>query len=587
MRAKTGTTAQEDHNRPTSGSSYEGSGYSHVDDNDRLEPPTHPSTSTSASSPLLQDGEWTDGEQYTPQMISDVEDDEYKSDDDEEAGRVAARRLTPGRQPPAPRWRSPRKWFTQEEEQAVVRKFDRKLVVFVAGLYLLAFLDRSNIGNARIAGMDDDLQSSPPREDWYEWSLTAFYLAYIGFEWMAVLWRIIPAHVYVALIVFLWGLAASLQAVAVNYPMLIALRTLLGIGEAGFTGVPFYLSFFFKREELAFRTAIFVSAAPLATSFASSLAWLILKAAEHSPIAPWRLLFLVEGFPSVLAAALAWNIIPDFPQTASYLTQREKKIARHRLQLERPLSRPRYSSRSKSSSPIFDSLSALLDPAAWLTSLILFLVNLAYSSLPVFLPTILQAMGHSALTSQALAAPPYLVAFIAVLLTAHASDKVGARSPFLIAHALFSAAGYTILALSDTKLLGHIPPDSWIRYFAVYPAAIGFFSVVVLTVSWSVNNTTNHASSSGQRRGAAAFALLQAVGQCGPLLGTRLYPDRQAPYYTMGMAVCAVAMVGVAVLAGLGRWYLKRVNRRWDEEEESEQGEALSRRVVGRFRYML
>jgi len=55
----------------------------------------------------------------------------------------------------------------------------------------------------------------------------------------------------------------------------------------------------------------------------------------------------------------------------------------------------------------------------------------------------------------------------------------------------------------------------------------------------------------------------------------------------MGMAVCAVAMVGVAVLAGLGRWYLKRVNRRWDEEEESEQGEALSRRVVGRFRYML
>jgi MFS family permease len=109
--------------------------------------------------------------------------------------------------------------------------------------------------------MDDDLQSVPPREDWYEWSLAAFYIAYIAFEWMALLWRVIPAHIYVAALVLSWGVAASLQAVAVNYPMLIFLRTLLGIGEAGFTGVPFYLSFFFKRHELAFRTAIFVSGA--------------------------------------------------------------------------------------------------------------------------------------------------------------------------------------------------------------------------------------------------------------------------------------------------------------------------------------
>lgn len=107
--------------------------------------------------------------------------------------------------------------------------------------------------------MDDDLQSVPPQDGWYEWALGAFYVAYIAFEWMALLWRVVPAHIYVAVLVFSWGVAASLQAVAVNYPMLIFLRFLLGIGEAGFTGVPFYLSFFFKRDELAFRTAIFVS----------------------------------------------------------------------------------------------------------------------------------------------------------------------------------------------------------------------------------------------------------------------------------------------------------------------------------------
>ncbi len=76
---------------------------------------------------------------------------------------------------------------------------------------------------------------------------------------MSLLWKLIPAHIYVSVIVLSWGITASLQAVSTSYPMLIALRTLLGIGEAGFTGIPFYLSFFFKRHELAFRTAIFIS----------------------------------------------------------------------------------------------------------------------------------------------------------------------------------------------------------------------------------------------------------------------------------------------------------------------------------------
>ena len=76
---------------------------------------------------------------------------------------------------------------------------------------------------------------------------------------MAVLWKVVPAHIYVSVIVFSWGVIASLQAIAVNYPMLIFLRVLLGISEAAFTGVPFYLSFFFKRHELAFRTAMFIS----------------------------------------------------------------------------------------------------------------------------------------------------------------------------------------------------------------------------------------------------------------------------------------------------------------------------------------
>jgi MFS family permease len=131
--------------------------------------------------------------------------------------------------------------------------------------------------------MDDDLQSVPPRDDWYEWALGAFYITYILFEWMALLWRLIPAHIYVACLVLSWGVIASLQAVAVNYPMLILLRALLGIGEAGFTGVPFYLSFFFKRHELAFRTAIFVSG----MYFRYTCPWLDLTDNNIQP-PPWQ-----------------------------------------------------------------------------------------------------------------------------------------------------------------------------------------------------------------------------------------------------------------------------------------------------------
>lgn len=105
----------------------------------------------------------------------------------------------------------------------------------------------------------DPLGSKHGPDYYYEWALAAFYIAYIGFEWLSLLWTTIPAHIYVSGIVLSWGVVASLQSVAGSYPSLIRLRFLLGIGEAGFTGIPIFLSFFFRREELAFRTAVFIS----------------------------------------------------------------------------------------------------------------------------------------------------------------------------------------------------------------------------------------------------------------------------------------------------------------------------------------
>ncbi|CAH0001454.1 unnamed protein product [Clonostachys byssicola] len=480
--------------------------------------------------------------------------------------------------------------YTPDEEIAVRRKLDRKLVLFVALLFLLSFLDRSNIGNARIAGMDKDLQTKPPRDDWYDWSLTAFYISYISFEWMALLWRLIPAHKFVCGIVIAWGATAALQYIAPSYPVLIFFRVVLGISEAGFTGIPFYLSFFFKRDELAFRTAMFISAAPLATSFASSLAWVIVKCAELSPIAPWRLLFLIEGFPSVIAGVIAFRVIPDSPQTVSYFTKRERKVARLRLRGEKPTpAKPDQKEDPGSGGSQGQALLAVFrDPVAWISAAMFFLSNMAYSSLPVFLPKILTEMGFNNLSAQALSAPPYLVAFLLVLVTAHLSDRFRTRTVPIVLHATASAAGYAILALAEPMKL-----SPFFRYVAVYPAAAGFFNVVTLIITWSINNQAN------QSRQGGGFALLQLIGQCGPLVGTRLYPVKDGPYYAHGMRTCFWAMLGVAILAIILRVYMSYQNRKMDrlekergselvdEEEEGLVGNGRRQTQPDSFRYML
>ncbi|KAL4780643.1 major facilitator superfamily domain-containing protein [Aspergillus varians] len=470
-----------------------------------------------------------------PDRFSDDDGDEYNYNDEA--------------QPKFSRPRAPK--YTPAEEQQVVRKFDRRLVPFLALLYLLSFLDRSNIGNAKIAGLADDLNLSSSQ---YEWLLTAFYITYILFEWMTLLYRVFPAHVYISLCVFGWGLVASFQSLATSFGVMVSLRAVLGITEAAFgPGVPFYLSLFYKREELAFRTGLFISAAPLASSFASSLAWLIVKSSSDGPIAPWRTLFLVEGFPSVIVAVFAWFMIPDSPGTSAFLEPRQRMVAQSRMgdggQYDYPGHRRRFNWSEVGRT--------LADPKSYITAFMFFSCNIAFSSMPVFLPTILHDMGYSSANSQALSAPPYLVAFIIVLITSYLSDRSHSRSPYLIAHALVSATAYLAIALT-----GYFhdslpaPTHTFIRYVCVYPATCGFFSAITLIITWSMDNRV------AKEGKGASVAILNVIGQCGPLLGTRLYPATDGPWYVRGMTVCAVFMGIVAVLAFALRVTLQRANTR-------------------------
>lgn len=166
-------------------------------------------------------------------------------------------------------------------------------------------------------------------------------------------------------------------------------------------------------------------------------------------------------------------------------------------------------------------------------------------------------MGYSKLTSQALSAPPYLFAFIVVLLTASVSDRQRSRSTYIILHASLSSLAYLTIAL--TGIFHSYLPEAahiLIRYICIYPAAAGFFSAITLIITWTMDNQP---AKEGKGTG---MAILNIIGQCGPLVGTRLYPARDGPWYIRGMALCSMFMVFVAVLALVLRIVLQRENAR-------------------------
>jgi MFS family permease len=185
-------------------------------------------------------------------------------------------------------------------------------------------------------------------------------------------------------------------------------------------------------------------------------------------------------------------------------------------------------------------------------------------------------MGHSSLWSQALSAPPYLFSFFVVLLTAHKSDKRGARGPFMFFHAILSASFYLLIVLC-----GLFGLPSWTRYLCLYPACAGFYSCVALVITWQLNN-----QNSDSKKG-ASLSILQFFGQCGPLLGTRMFPENDGPLYIKGMAVCSGFMALVAVLTVVLRVHLKKQNLRLlkeglaKEEATSEAFEDVEAPLVG------
>lgn len=148
-----------------------------------------------------------------------------------------------------------------EEERRVIRKLDFRLLPIVFLLYTLAVLDRSNLGNAKLAGMTKSIDLKGER---YDWLGTIFYIAYILSQWLLIGWKHFKPHRWCASVVLLWGFVASIQAATTSWGGLMTCRFFLGVAEAAFgPGVPLYLTYFYPREKVGLRHGVFIAGAAM------------------------------------------------------------------------------------------------------------------------------------------------------------------------------------------------------------------------------------------------------------------------------------------------------------------------------------
>lgn len=270
-----------------------------------------------------------------------------------------------------------------------------------------------------------------------------------------------------------------MQAAAFNWQGLMACRFFLAVAEAGFgPGMPYLFSFYYNRRELGFRCGIFLSAAPLATTFAGALAYGITSG--HFKIASWRLLFIIEAIPPLILAFVVFFVLPDSLGTAKFLTEEEKALARARCLHQ---SGDEDTSTAKGNRlgriDFREVAAAVRTPQAWVQALMYLSCNVAFGSLPVFLPAILTGMGFTSVNAQGLTAPPYFLSFGICILSTWLGDRLQQRGILIGLFSLVGCLGYVLMATCRTVA---------VRYAGVFLAAGGVFPAIANILAWSLNN---------------------------------------------------------------------------------------------------
>ncbi|OJJ54927.1 hypothetical protein ASPSYDRAFT_158769 [Aspergillus sydowii CBS 593.65] len=443
-------------------------------------------------------------------------------------------------------------------ERRVIWKCDLHVVPVLMVLYLLAFLDRINIGNARLQRLEEDLGMEGND---YNLALFIFFIPYILCEIPCnlIMKRLAPST-WLSSIMALWGammrslgkwlielgITTICQGFVQNNGGLMTCRFFIGMFEAGFLpGCVYLISMYYKRYELQWRLTLFFASAILAGAVSGLLAYGMAYMDGIRGYSSWRWIFILEGLATTIIAIIAKFFIVDWPDKARFLDDAERAILHARL-------------RNDQGGYRMDRLDKtavrriLMDGKIYLgTIMYLGVLNTGYAA-SFFTPTILNEMGWTSLQAQVMSVPVYVVAAAVTICTSFLSDRCKHRFGFAMAGCMISTVGYIILLAQDFVTTG-------VKYFALYAVVGGGYIAQPIFIGWLSNNMSGH------YKQAIASAVQIGFGNCGGFIASNIFVSSEAPYYRSGYGTC-LALIWVCVIAATLLFFLLlRENRRREQ----------------------
>ena len=407
----------------------------------------------------------------------------------------------------------------------VMARVTRRLIPFLFLLYIVAFLDRVNVGFAALQ-MKADLGFG---DAVYGFGAGIFFIGYFVFEIPSnlILERVGPRF-WIARIMLTWGVISSAMMFVRGEAGFYALRFLLGVAEAGFfPGMVLYLTYWFPAAERARAVALFMTATAMAGVIGGPISGALLEMDGIGGLAGWQWLFLLEGIPAVVLGFVVLAVLTDRPEHARWLEPEERSWLVARLAAERESIAGRHGT---------GLWRALAHRRVWSLSLLYFALILGIYGVSLWLPQIVAGLASmSALTVGLVTAIPYLVASIAMVVVGAHSDRTGERRWHIAAPALAGALGFAASAGTSHPVLA---------LAGLSLAALGIWSA--LGPFWTL--PPSFLAGSGA---AGGIALINSVGNLGGFVGPYALGllKEATGSFRAGLLLLAVALLVVAALA--------------------------------------
>ncbi|KAE8382305.1 major facilitator superfamily domain-containing protein [Aspergillus bertholletiae] len=427
-------------------------------------------------------------------------------------------------------------------ERTLVRKLDFRILPVLAIMYLFNSLDKSNLGNAKTAGLEDTLNL---KGDQYNIILSIFFIPYVlTAPFLGILGKMYGPNLVLPCMMLAFGLCTVLVVAVYNFGGLMAIRWFLGMSESAFFPlVIYYLTTFYRRGELARRLAIFYAAQSIASAFSGLLAFGVFQI--HSGLlAPWRYLFLIEGIATVLFALFVLWYLPRSAAEAGFLSEAEKELAFTRMQLD-------SSAVVNEKLDIRDAFRIFKHPTSWAVVGIQICLGVPLQSVQLFLPQIISKLGYSTVKTNLYTVAPNVSGAVMLLILAFCSDWTRWRFPFIALGFLFTFLGMIIYVAIDPE------QNINVAYFASFMMTWGTSAPSVLLDVWYNNNI----ASEGKRVVLTSIAvpLANLMG----VVSSNIFRNQDAPKYLPALiTTAAFGGTGIVLTLLLGFWMMMDNKRR-------------------------